>query len=80
MKKIIVYLLLFVVSLWAKIDINSANVDALSSLKGIGEKKAQAIVEYRKIHGNFKTIDDLIHVKGIGPKMLEAIKADIEVK
>ncbi|WP_148512175.1 ComEA family DNA-binding protein [Sulfurospirillum multivorans] len=69
-----------VVSLWAKVDINSANVEELSSLKGIGEKKAQAIVDYRKVNAKFKTIDDLTQVKGIGSKIVEALKSETEVK
>ena len=67
-------------SLWAKVDINSASLNELSSLRGIGEKKAQAIVEYRTQKGKFNTVDELVHVKGIGPKILESIKGDIEVK
>ena len=80
MKKLIWCLLFLVVSLWAKVDINSANVEELSSLKGIGEKKAQAIVDYRKVNGKFKTIDDLTQVKGIGSKIVEALKSEAEAK
>ncbi|MFZ4076803.1 MAG: ComEA family DNA-binding protein [Legionellaceae bacterium] len=50
-----------------KININTA--DALSlvhAMKGIGEKRAQAIVDYRTAHGPFKCIDDLSAVKGLG--------------
>jgi len=52
------------------IDINRASVEELSSLKGIGSKKAQAIIEYREIYGKFSSVDDLLNVKGIGEKVL----------
>jgi len=55
-----------------KININTASADELMNLKGIGEKKAKAIVEFRKANGLFKQPEDLIKVPGIGPKTLEA--------
>lgn len=55
-----------------QVNINQADVESLSSLKGIGEQKAQAIIEYRTANGHFKTIDDLLEVKGIGEKVLSA--------
>ena len=55
-----------------KVNINTADVQTLSTeLKGVGEKKAQAIVDYRKEHGPFKALTDLSAVKGIGDKVLE---------
>lgn len=55
-----------------KIDINAANAETLAKeLDGIGAKKAQAIVEYRKEHGPFKSLDDLKQVYGIGPKTID---------
>lgn len=50
------------------VDLNTANVKALSDLKGIGLKKAKAIVTYRHQHGNFKSLADLAQVKGISKK------------
>jgi competence protein ComEA len=73
-------LMLLVVSLFAKIDINSADAKALTAIKGLGEKKAEAIVEYRDKNGKFKSADDLLKVKGIGKKLLETIKEEVEVK
>lgn len=58
----------------ATININSADAKALTSLKGIGKKRAEAIIEYRKDHGPFKSIDDLANVKGIGNGRLAKIK------
>lgn len=79
MSKITKYLstmLLVIVAGWAiaagQVNINTADVQTLSTeLKGVGEKKAQAIIDYRKEHGPFKSITDLSSVKGIGDKLLE---------
>lgn len=56
------------------ININTASAAELSTLKGIGEKKALAIIKYREKNGAFNNIDELSHVKGIGLKMTEQIK------
>jgi competence protein ComEA len=58
------------------VDINSASTAQLMTLKGIGEKKAQAIVDYRTAHGSFKSVNDLSQVKGIGAKMVARIEAE----
>lgn len=60
-----------------KISLNKANLQQLQKLNGVGEKKAQAIVEYRQKNGGFKTVDELMNVKGIGPKLLEKNKAKL---
>jgi competence protein ComEA len=52
------------------LNINNASIEQLEQIKGIGAKKAQAIIEYRLQHGNFATIDDLSKVKGIGEKFI----------
>lgn len=59
----------------AKIKINSANITELQQLNGVGEKKAQAIIEYRQQHGKFKQVDELQNIKGIGPKLIEKNRA-----
>jgi competence protein ComEA len=56
------------------IDINSATVEELDSLPGIGTVKAQSIITYRETHGNFTSLDDLLNVPGIGVSLLEQIK------
>lgn len=60
-----------------KIDINKASVEQLITLKGIGESKAKAIVEYRAKINGFTHIDDLKEVKGIGDKLLLRLKDKI---
>ncbi|NVJ68272.1 MAG: helix-hairpin-helix domain-containing protein [Gammaproteobacteria bacterium] len=55
----------------ARVNINTASADQLAtSLKGVGLKKAQAIIEYRKEYGDFKSVNELTAVKGIGEKTL----------
>lgn len=48
------------------LNINNASIEQFEKMKGIGNRKAQAIVEYRLQNGNFTEVDDLIKVKGIG--------------
>ena len=55
------------------VNINKADAGAFEAVKGIGPKKAQAIVDYREANGSFKSVDDLTNVKGIGPKQLEKL-------
>lgn len=62
-----------------KININTADKEALMTLTGIGEAKANTIIEYRKTNGNFKTIEDIKNVSGLGDIMFEKIKDSITV-
>ena len=62
-----------------KININSASFDQLQSLNGIGQKKAQAIIDYRNEHGSFETIEEIMNVKGIGQGIFDKVKNSIEV-
>jgi competence protein ComEA len=62
-----------------KLDINRAEAWLLQALPGIGEVKAQAIVDYRLQNGSFHNINELIKVKGIGATTYEKIKLLITV-
>jgi len=57
-----------------KADINKANFSQLSSVPGMGENLANAIIAYRKKHGAFASLDDLKNIKGIKHKKLEQFK------
>jgi len=62
-----------------KVNINTASVAQLVELKGIGEKTALKIIEYREENGDFKSIDALVSVKGIGAKTLDKIRDQLSV-
>lgn len=64
---------------FAAVNINTATVEELQTVKGIGPAKAKAIVEYREKNGAFKSVDDLDHVKGIGKGILEKIRPEVSV-
>lgn len=59
------------------VNINTATLEELQTIKGIGKKKVEAILQYRKEHGAFRTKEDLLQVKGIGKKALEAIESQV---
>jgi len=83
MKKVcfsILLLLFLVTSAFAAVNINTATVQELEALPGIGAAKAEAIVKYREANGKFKTKEDLTQVKGVGEKILVKISNEIEVK
>lgn len=58
----------------AAINLNTATVDQLETLPGIGRKTAERIIEYRTKSGGFKRIEDLMNVKGIGEKSFLKLK------
>ena len=57
-----------------KVSLNSALIDELITLPGIGEAKAKLIIEYREKNNGFKDIEEIMNIKGIGEKMFEKIK------
>lgn len=61
------------------IDINTADINALAKLKGVGEVRAKAIVNYRTAHGKFTSLEQLKKVKGIGDKVLTENKAFLTI-
>ncbi|MDY6854866.1 MAG: helix-hairpin-helix domain-containing protein [Thermodesulfobacteriota bacterium] len=63
-----------------KVNINTASLDELQKIKGIGPELAQRIIDYKKEHGAFEKPHDITKVEGIGPKTFEAIKNIITVK
>lgn len=66
-------------SVSGKVNINTADSETLQTLDGIGEAKAEAIIEYREENGDFETIEDIKNVSGIGDSIYEKIKDYITV-
>ena len=62
-----------------RIDLNTADKQDLMTLPGIGESKAERILEYRQIHGRFSSTEELMNVSGIGSGVYEKIKEYIKV-
>lgn len=61
------------------ININSAGMAELAELDGIGQSKAQAIIDYRDSNGSFASIEQLTEVKGIGPATVEKNKTRLSL-
>lgn len=61
------------------ININTATLEELQTLTGIGESKAKNIIEYRNTNGSFKSIEDIKNISGIGDSLFEKIKDKITI-
>ena len=79
--KVILVASLMFASGWAAaapVNVNTADAQTLATnISGVGAKKAQAIIKYRKLNGPFKSAQDLIKVKGIGKKLIERNRDDL---
>ncbi|KAF1679559.1 helix-hairpin-helix domain-containing protein [Bacillus mexicanus] len=64
----------------ALVNINTATLEELQGISGVGPSKAEAIIAYREENGRFQTIEDMTKVSGIGEKSFEKIKSSITVK
>ena len=82
MKKLLILLVLFSFNAFAEpVNINKASAQEIAdSLNGIGLKKAEAIVDYRKDKGEFSSVDQLNNIKGIGEKTIAKNMKDIKLK
>lgn len=58
------------------VDVNHADITQLVTVKGLGQKKALAIIQYREKHGLYKSLDGLTEVKGIGVKTLARLEKE----
>ena len=63
----------------APLDINTADVESLQTLNGIGPALAQRIIDYRDKNGPFRSLEDLLQVKGIGESTLEGFRDRVTV-
>lgn len=64
-----------------KLNLNNADAQALSkSIKGIGLRRAEAIIKYREAHGSFKSVTELSEVPGIGKNFVGKHLVEIEKK
>lgn len=81
-KLLIVTMALFFSALtWAApVNINTADAKTIAKVvKGVGEKRAQAIVDYREKNGPYASVDDLVKIKGIGKKTVDKNRENMTV-
>lgn len=62
-----------------KVNLNTATIEELDKIPGIGEVIAKRIIFYREKHGKFRSVNELQEIEGIGPKKLEDIKDSVEI-
>ena len=82
-RKIIFTLFLFIPSLLLAgeaVNINTADKETLmTAIKGVGEKRAEAIIAYREQNGPFKSVDELAEVGGIGQSIVDANRETLTI-
>jgi len=61
------------------ININEADLDTLMSIKGVGEKRAEAIIAYRSKHGDFVSVDELSDVQGVSEALVDKNRETLTV-
>lgn len=61
------------------VNLNTASAEQLTTLRGIGESKAEDILNYREAHGGFRSIEELMQIPGIKERVFEKIKDQITV-
>lgn len=77
----LVLLLPLAASAASPVNINTADKETLiTAISGVGEKKAEAIIEYREQHGPFKSVDEITKIKGIGQGILDKNRENLSVE
>ena len=61
------------------INLNTATLEQLDTLDGVGPATAQKILDYREEHGGFGSVDELDQIPGIGEKRLAALREEVRV-
>ncbi len=79
MKKIVAILAIFGALFLGAMDLQTASKSELMEIKGVGEKKADAIIEYRKTN-TIKSADDLKNIKGFGDAIVDNVKNNVKEK
>lgn len=62
------------------VNINTADKETLMTIKGVGERRAEAIIQYRKENGPFTNIDQLAEIRGIGRSLIDSNRDTLVVK
>jgi len=62
------------------VNINTADKETLMTVKGVGEKRAEAIIAFREQNGPFKSVDDLVLVQGVGQTIVDSNRDQLSTK
>lgn len=62
------------------ININTADKETLMTIKGVGERRAEAIIQYRQEHGPFTSVEQLAEIRGIGQSLIDDNRDNLVVK